>query len=104
MWYEKRIEESVIRSILGVCFECLEHQVKAFKDNDLKDCIFTIVQQAIKLYGGDLVSLVSGGGQEKQDNQNSNVMYKIVSLVFTGEELAINMAELVKSIVDKGNY
>jgi hypothetical protein len=31
-------------------------------------------------------------------------MYKIVSLVFTGEELAINMAELVKSIVDKGNY
>jgi hypothetical protein len=25
MWYEKRIEESVIRSILEVSFECLEH-------------------------------------------------------------------------------
>jgi hypothetical protein len=54
MWYEKRIEESAIRSILEVSFECLEHQIKAFKDSDFKDCIFTTVQQAIKLYGGDL--------------------------------------------------
>jgi hypothetical protein len=43
MWYEKRIEESVIRSILEVSFECLEHQIKAFKDSDFKDCIFTTV-------------------------------------------------------------
>jgi hypothetical protein len=31
-------------------------------------------------------------------------MYKIIQLIFTGEDLAINMAELVKSIVDRGNY
>lgn len=105
MWYEKRIEEAVIRSILEICFECLEHQIKAFKDSDLKDCIFTIVQQSIKLYGGDLASLVAGGvSTENQDDKNSNVMYKIIQLIFTGEELAINMAELVKSIVEKGNY
>jgi hypothetical protein len=108
MWYEKRIEESAIRSILEVSFECLEHQIKAFKDSDFKDCIFTTVQQAIKLYGGDLAELVGGRGgassAENIDDKNSNVMYKIIQLIFTGEELAINMAELVKSIVDKGNY
>ena len=42
--------------------------------------------------------------QEEVENKNSNVMYKIIALIFSGEELAINMAELVKSIVDKGNY
>jgi hypothetical protein len=36
--------------------------------------------------------------------QQSNVNTKIISLVYADEDLASNMAELIKSIVEKGNH
>ena len=41
---------------------------------------------------------------EEGEAAASNVMTKIISLIYSGEELAVNMAELVKSIVAKGNF
>jgi hypothetical protein len=43
LWKDKKVEEKFFKALLEVSFESLEHQTKAQKDPDLKDCVFSIV-------------------------------------------------------------
>jgi uncharacterized GH25 family protein len=44
LWFEKKIEEPFIKALIELSFECLENQTKGYKDVELKETIFGIIQ------------------------------------------------------------